>query len=64
MDGFIDRLAEFLRSLFSDEERTASGRARGAEETRFRDPDMQSAWEELDDYMRGAEHDASAGRRG
>jgi DnaJ-domain-containing protein 1 len=64
VDGFIDRLAEFLRSLFSDEERTASGRARGAEETRFRDPDMQSAWEELDDYMRGAEHDASAGRRG
>lgn len=63
MDGFIDRLAGFLRSLFSDEERTAGGQARGTEETRFRDPDVQSAWEELDDYMRGGTGDATSGRR-
>jgi DnaJ-domain-containing protein 1 len=63
VDGFIDKLAEFLRSLFSDEQRTAGGRARGGEDARFRDPDVQSAWEELDDYMRGAKKDADAGPR-
>jgi len=69
MDGFIDKFAEFLRSLFSDDQRGSTGRARGeeksagAEETRFRDPDVQSAWEELDDYMRGANKDAGRGAR-
>ena len=77
MDGFIDKLAEFLRSLFSDDQRTAGGQARsgeksagygntpygGAEETRFRDPDMQSAWEELNDYMGGTKKDAASGTR-
>jgi hypothetical protein len=72
MDRFIDKFAEFLRSLFSDDQGTSSGRARGGEksagygggeEARFRDPDVQSAWEELDDYMRGAEKDAGSGPR-
>jgi DnaJ-domain-containing protein 1 len=62
VDGFIDKLAEFLRSLFADDERTAGGPARDAGGSRFRDPDMQSAWEELDDYMRGTGHDAASGR--
>jgi len=82
VDGFIDRFAEFLRSLFSDEQRSSGGRARGgeksagygntrsgntpyvgAEETRFRDPDVQSAWEELDDYMRGVKKDGGSASR-
>ncbi len=82
MDGFIDKFAEFLRSLFSDEQHTSRGRNRGGEksagygstrsgntpyvggeETRFRDPDVQSAWEELDDYMRGTKKDAGSGPR-
>jgi DnaJ-domain-containing protein 1 len=63
VEGFIDRLAEFLRSLFSDDGRTAGGRSRGGDETRFRDPDMQSAWEELDDYMRDGTHEAGRGSR-
>ena len=82
MDGFIDKFAEFLRSLFSDDNGTSTGRARGGEksagygstrsgntpyvggeEARFRDPDVQSAWEELDDYMRGAQKDAGSGPR-
>jgi DnaJ-domain-containing protein 1 len=63
VEGFIDRLAEFLRTLLSNEERTTGRRARGAEEPRFRDPDMQSAWEELDDYMRGTKADTGSGRR-
>jgi len=72
MDGFIDKFAEFLRSLFSDDQSTSTGRTRGgeksagyggAEEARFRDPDMQSAWEELDDFMRGTKKDAGTGPR-
>ncbi|HYW82929.1 MAG TPA: J domain-containing protein [Spirochaetia bacterium] len=72
MDGFLDKFAEFLRSLFSDDQGTSTGRARGAEkstgyggaeEARFRDPDVQSAWEELDDYMRGAKKDPGTGPR-
>ena len=63
MDGFIDKFAEFLRSLFSDDERTARGRPQAGEGGHFRDPDLQSAWEELDDYMRGAERGAGRGPR-
>ncbi len=63
MDGFIDKFAEFLRGLFSDGQRTGGGRAEGGEQTRFRDPDVQSAWEELDDYMRGTKKDAGSGPR-
>jgi len=63
MDGFIDKFAEFLRSLFSDGERTPGGRTQAGESGRFRDPDLQSAWEELDDYMRGTEKGAGPGPR-
>ena len=62
MDGFIDRFAGFLRSLFSEDSRSAGGQARRAEETRFRDPDVQNAWEELDDYMRGTTRETGDGR--
>ena len=52
MEGFIDRLAEFLKTLFRDDQPAGGGRnsqrSRGAG---FRDPDLQAAWEELDDYM-------------
>ena len=68
MDGFIDRFAEFLRSLFSDDRRgpggrQAGGQARRPEDTRFRDPDVQNAWEELDEYMRGSTGETAGGRR-
>ena len=63
MDGFIDKFAEFLRSLFSDDQAASSGRSRGGEQARFRDPDVQSAWEELDDFMRGTKKDPEAGHR-
>ena len=46
MDGFIDKLAEFLRSLFPDDQRTAGGQARSGEETRFRDPKLKD-WLDL-----------------
>ena len=63
MNGFIDKFAEFLRSLFSDEQQASGAPGRGGKETRFRDPDVQSAWEELDDYMRGAKKDPGSGSR-
>jgi DnaJ-domain-containing protein 1 len=70
VDGFIDKFAEFLRSLFADDQRTSSGRGGdksagkvSAEETQFRDPDVQSAWEELDDFMRGTKKDPGSGPR-
>jgi hypothetical protein len=62
VEGFIDRLAEFLKTLFRDEQsggnRRPSGQSHGAG---FRDPDLQEAWEELDDFMRGGTRDSSRG---
>jgi hypothetical protein len=54
VDGFIDRLADFLRSVLGDDEQAQNGanRTRPAGGTRYADPDLQEAWEELDDYMR------------
>jgi hypothetical protein len=62
VDGFIDRLADFLRSVLGNDDAPESGstptgasgnggssRHGGA---RYADPDLQDAWEELDDYMR------------
>jgi DnaJ-domain-containing protein 1 len=68
VDGFIDRFAEFLRSLFSDDAagsggRPAGGQARRPHDERFRDPDVQNAWEELDEYMRGTSSETAGGRR-
>ena len=68
MDGFIDRFAEFLRSLFSDDSagsggRPAGGQARRPQDERFRDPDVQNAWEELDEYMRGTSSETAGGHR-
>jgi DnaJ-domain-containing protein 1 len=55
VEGFIDRLAELLRALFGNEQ----DRPRTQ---RPIDPDVQAAWEELDEYMRtGANR--SAGTR-
>jgi hypothetical protein len=65
VEGFIDRLAGLLRSLFSEEGGTGKNRNPGGQESRFRDPDLQDAWQELDDYMRTGETTsrASRGRR-
>lgn len=51
MDGFIDRLADFLRDLLGNGGRPAGGRPSAS--PGYQDPDLRDAWEELDDYMRG-----------
>jgi DnaJ-domain-containing protein 1 len=49
VEGFIDRLAQVLRSLFGNEEGNFEGSAVGRPSI---DPDLRAAWEELDEYMR------------
>ncbi len=47
MEGFIDRLADLLKTLFGGEGREERQGRAGAV-----DPDLQAAWEELDEYIR------------
>jgi len=63
LEGFIDRLAGLLRSLFS-EERGTQGVLRGAGggQPRHHDPDLQNAWEELDEFMRTGSNDGARTR--
>jgi len=51
VDGFIDKLAGFLRDLMGNGGSTSRARSTGS--AGFQDPDLREAWEELDDYMRG-----------
>jgi hypothetical protein len=56
VEGFIDRLAELLKTLFgSDTENPVDAQGTGTQRSgpqRFVDPDVQAAWEELDEYIR------------
>ena len=61
VDRFIDRLAEFLRSLRGDEDGAARGGTEGSGPAGSRDPDLQDAWKELDDFLRA---DAGRAERG
>jgi hypothetical protein len=57
VDGFIDRLADLLKSLLGGGEGGREGVPRGSsphsEGPRYVDPDLRDAWEELDVFMRG-----------
>jgi hypothetical protein len=60
VEGFIDRLAGFLKSLFRDERDAGGEQSAGpSNSARFRDPDMQDAWDELNDYMRTGTQDSA-----
>jgi hypothetical protein len=68
VEGFIDKLADFLRGILGDDGPGAKRRPSGNGGTggtgpSYRDPDMQAAWEELDEYMRTGTNQESAGRR-
>jgi DnaJ-domain-containing protein 1 len=45
MNGFLDRMAELLKSLIGEGSGTRSG-------SKFTDPDVSEAWEELDEYLK------------
>ncbi len=68
LDSFIDRLAEFLRGLMGDREGGPSSSRgpvnEGSAGSRWQDPDLRAAWEELEDYLgSGSErHNRAAGR--
>jgi hypothetical protein len=68
VEGFIDRLAELLKTLWRTGDEVRSSGTGGGESRRrdFIDPDVQAAWEELDEYMRTGSSSggrASAGGR-
>jgi len=55
VEGFIDRLAELLKTLFGSEGGSGSGAGTRGQAARSRgataDPDFQAAWEELNEYI-------------
>ncbi len=61
MSGFIDRLADFLRGILGSDEPGTSSRAGQGTGARYVDPDLQDAWDELNDYMNPG--GAAAGER-
>jgi hypothetical protein len=55
VSGFIDKLADLLRSVLGDgdtPQNGASGAGGSPRNARYADPDLQEAWQELDDFMR------------
>jgi DnaJ-domain-containing protein 1 len=62
LEGFIDRLAGLLRSLFSEDGGAQGGRGASGAPPRHHDPDLQNAWEELDEFMRTGSNDSARTR--
>ena len=63
MDSFIDRFADFLRSVLGGDKEQDSQSAGQRPRGRFVDPDVEEAWQELDDYMRGGDSAARSEAR-
>lgn len=55
MPGFIDRLAELIRSLAGPSGTPHDG------DRRFTDPDVSEAWEELEEFMRSGKSGRTQG---
>lgn len=49
MDQIFDRLGNLLKSILQDDEDGANS---SPPKTSFSDPDLQSAWDELDDFLK------------
>jgi DnaJ-domain-containing protein 1 len=67
MENFFDRLGELFRGLFSegDEGETDGETPRSGARAGARDPDLEEAWKELDEYLRtGRDAPRTAGARG
>lgn len=52
MDQIFDRLGNLLKSIFQEDESSYR------KENESADPDMQAAWDELDDFMKSGEDSA------
>lgn len=59
MDQLFDRLGNLLRSLFQDDEEPQVGSARRRASL---DPDMDAAWEELDEFLKTGKNSARSSR--
>lgn len=55
MDKFFDRLGDLLKSILQEDE------LRTSRSGSSRDPDMQDAWEELEDYLRTGADESTTG---
>ncbi len=67
MENFFDRLGELFKGLFSegDESETAGEQRRTGARASARDPDLEEAWKELDEYLRtGRDAPRSSGAGG
>ena len=52
MDKFFDTLGDILKTLIgSDSTGSSSGGSAGTRRRRYADPDMQAAWNELEDFL-------------
>ena len=51
--GIIDRLEDVIKSYLNDEDRGISGKSSKNWRQGYTDPDMEAAYEELNDYLRG-----------
>jgi DnaJ-domain-containing protein 1 len=61
----IDRIAGFLRDLFGEESPHSDGGAARPRAGRSVDPDLDRAWQELNDYLHeGRDDSTGAGSRG
>ena len=59
--GILDRLGNVIKSYINDEDENIFRRERGRRSPqRQSDPDLDAAWEELDDYLNGKDSGKSA----
>lgn len=56
MDQIFDRFGNLLRSFLHDDESKRTG------DTSFSDPDLQDAWNELEDFLQGGDSTANASK--
>jgi len=52
MDNIFDRLGDLLRGLFSETGESGTSAAGPSAARGSRDPDLEEAWKELDEYLR------------
>lgn len=53
MDRFFDRLGDIIKGFLDDDDAGVFGRGRtSGSRDRFSDPDLEAAFEELDDYLK------------